>query len=207
MFEPFPENSKHKFEIRIFLAQTSNEEFMKSHEESLQVCNYLSNLSMIIDHWIIIYPCLTVFDYSIGWLSISSESITKKSTLLIIRFIESIRCPYTKILRANAVRISSTGFSATHPWFSKNSPSLTQELAKCSLQDTELSTSNTSSTERSCASVSSTFSRRKFAFETHLIIHLIIATSCYWQKSLYIHYSWHSLECCSKLQVDQSDFL
>lgn len=37
LFEPFPENSKHKFEIRIFLAQTSNEEFMKSHEESLQV--------------------------------------------------------------------------------------------------------------------------------------------------------------------------
>ena len=38
LFEPFPEKSKHKFEIRIFLAQTSNEEFMKSHEDSLQVC-------------------------------------------------------------------------------------------------------------------------------------------------------------------------
>jgi arginine-tRNA-protein transferase len=35
--EPFPENSKHKFEIRILNAQTTNEEFMKSFEESLQV--------------------------------------------------------------------------------------------------------------------------------------------------------------------------
>ena len=35
--ESFPGNSKHKFEIRILNAQTTNEEFMKSFEESLQV--------------------------------------------------------------------------------------------------------------------------------------------------------------------------
>ena len=35
--EPFPESSKHKFEIRIVSAQATSEEFMKSFEESMQV--------------------------------------------------------------------------------------------------------------------------------------------------------------------------
>ena len=34
---PYPENCKHKFETKLVLAQTTNEEFMKSFEESLQV--------------------------------------------------------------------------------------------------------------------------------------------------------------------------
>ena len=35
--EPFPKTSAHKFETRILLAQTQNQEFMKSYDESLQV--------------------------------------------------------------------------------------------------------------------------------------------------------------------------